>query len=213
MELATIELDVDEAKERYAEYAGAMKKRHSEEDAAIAAGYKALAEGKSLISMTETIAAGGADELGRPKLAVAASTADVVYLDRRRGGTVRFCASDQPRDGWTRDVSQAGVRVAAALEPLDHNLVWTNKLRSDRWGGCCWKAMVPLVPPRFRVRGWRSSHVLFEAEWAEHTPPAPVDPALLRHLRGDLWVVLGVWDLTPLERAVLGERLLTEARG
>jgi hypothetical protein len=32
------------------------------------------------------------------------------------------------------------------------------------------------------------------------------DPALLRHIRGDLWAVLAVWDLTELERAVLGQR-------
>jgi len=33
------------------------------------------------------------------------------------------------------------------------------------------------------------------------TPPR--DPALIRHIRGDLWAVLAVWDLTELERAVL----------
>jgi len=43
-------------------------------------------------------------------------------------------------------------------------------------------------------------HILWEADW--HLDP-PQDPALLRRLMGDLWVVLAVWDLTSLERAVL----------
>jgi hypothetical protein len=34
----------------------------------------------------------------------------------------------------------------------------------------------------------------------------PVDPALLRHIRGDLWAVLAVWNLTDLERYVLSQR-------
>ena len=37
---------------------------------------------------------------------------------------------------------------------------------------------------------------------------APRDPALLRHVRGDLWAVLSVWDLTDLERMVLSQRRL-----
>jgi hypothetical protein len=35
---------------------------------------------------------------------------------------------------------------------------------------------------------------------------APRDPALLRHVRGDLWAVLATWDLTELERLVLTQR-------
>jgi hypothetical protein len=40
----------------------------------------------------------------------------------------------------------------------------------------------------------------------EWTRVPPRDPALLRHIRGDLWVVLAVWDLTDLERLVLSQR-------
>jgi hypothetical protein len=66
--------------------------------------------------------------------------------------------------------------------------------------------VVPLVPPRFRPRRPRLArcHVLWEVE--EWSPVPPVDPALLRHIRGDLWAVLATWDLSPLERAVLGGR-------
>lgn len=46
--------------------------------------------------------------------------------------------------------------------------------------------------------------MLFEAEWR---PEPPKDPALLRHIGGDLYSVVAVWDLTELERAVLAGRL------
>lgn len=43
-----------------------------------------------------------------------------------------------------------------------------------------------------------------EAQWR---PVPPVDPFLLKHLGGTLYVVLAQWDLTPLEQAVLAGRL------
>jgi hypothetical protein len=35
---------------------------------------------------------------------------------------------------------------------------------------------------------------------------APEDPALIKHIRGDLWSVMAVWDLSELERLVLAQR-------
>jgi hypothetical protein len=46
--------------------------------------------------------------------------------------------------------------------------------------------------------------VLWEVEEWKRIPP--VDPALIRHVRGDLWAVLATWDLTDLERYVLSQR-------
>jgi hypothetical protein len=76
---------------------------------------------------------------------------------------------------------------------------WTNR----RWRGHC---IVPLVPPQHRPRRPKLGrfHVLWEVERWDHT--APRDPALLRHIRGDLWAVVATWDLTELERAVLAQR-------
>jgi hypothetical protein len=65
-------------------------------------------------------------------------------------------------------------------------------------------ALVPIVPPNLRPDRALSRYViLFEAEWR---PVPPVDPLLLRHLHGALYVVLAAWDLTPIERAVLAGR-------
>jgi hypothetical protein len=202
MNLSTIEMSRDEAIEALKEWSAVVKAKHSDEDAAIAEGYARLADGKALLSLTETIRAGGEDDMHRPRLAVAPVKADTIYLDRHRNGDVRFCVNQKP-GAWKLSVSSVGVCVDDALAEIDYNA----RQKLSRWDAVClYRAMVPVVPPRFRQRGWKGAHVLFEAEWAEHAPPAPVDPALIRHLRGDLWVVAGVWDLTPLERAVLTER-------
>src|SRR5215831_21256773 len=68
------------------------------------------------------------------------------------------------------------------------------------------RTVVPHVPPRCRPKRGRIGmfHVLWEVEEWNLVPP--VDPALLRHLRGDLWTVLATWELTDLERAVLSAR-------
>jgi hypothetical protein len=213
MELATIELDVDEAKERYKEYSAAVKRRHDDEDAAIAAGYKALAEGKSLISLRGTIAAGGVDELGRPNLALAPANCEWIWLGLGTGwrggrdlGTGSATFSVTPNPGPTRGRPSLRRRIhvpAGTLANTEIEVGW--QMARYRY-----RAMVPIVPAKLRpTRALTTYHVLFEAEWAIDPTP-PVDPALLQHLRGDLWMVLAVWDLTPLERAVLGERLLAE---
>lgn len=68
-----------------------------------------------------------------------------------------------------------------------------------------YSALVPLVPAPIRPRGALDGYrILFEPKWE---PVPPVDPMLLKHLHGALYVVLAHWDLTPLERAVLAGRL------
>jgi hypothetical protein len=84
------------------------------------------------------------------------------------------------------------VRVLDAFDPSDERPRWTATFR----------AIVPTVPPLLRPRHKLSGYtILWEADW---TNEAPVDPALLKHLGGDLYAVVAVWDLTELERAVLG---------
>ena len=66
-------------------------------------------------------------------------------------------------------------------------------------------AQTPYIPPMHRPkRGLANYTLLWQAEW---TPTPPRDPLLLRRIgRGDLWLVLAAWDLTPIEAAVLAGR-------
>jgi len=192
MNLHTIEVPREEAVRRFREYRDTVRRGRDEVDRALAAGYEALSKGWTLLRLQDTLAAGGIDELRRPRLAICRATA-----------------------AWCRWFGDSGTSVYAAdLERIPAR--WPTRMVSDRYvvtqalenaAGAQtgrWRALVPLVPPAARpADGLERYHVLWEAEWVERQPVAPGDPALVRHLGGDLWILLATWDLTELERAVL----------
>jgi hypothetical protein len=199
MQLDTLVLPEEDAAARLAEYEKAIKLDRNEEDVAIAAGYRAAKRGLPVIMLSQVMAAGGFHDNGLPKLAVARASATECWV------RVEGWGSDPVRNlvfsdtEWTRNrgtlVASRSVRINnIPIEPPNGRI---------RTAG---RTVVPLVPPAHRPKRGRISsfHVLWEVD--EWTPAPPVDPALIRHIRGDLWSVVAVWDLTPLERAVLSAR-------
>jgi hypothetical protein len=199
MDIATIEIPVEEAKARLAEYEESLKTDRNAEDEAIAMGYRAAARGLPVIQLSKCMDRGGWFDNGMPRLAVARADATECHVTVQSGG------HNPDRWGLTfadrRNDNSRGALVGAHVVRTHQAppTMWTNRA----WRGSC---IVPIVPPRFRPRRPRLSrcHVLWEVEKWDPTPP--VDPALIRHIRGDLWAVLATWDLTELERAVLSGR-------
>jgi hypothetical protein len=197
MELATFVIPEDEAKAKLDAYAHLVASQRTAEDRAIAAGYRAAARGLPVISLPRTVSAGGFFENGLPKIAVAPAAAAMCHVrwDSWRGADLIYA----DRDDWNVNrgalVGAHSVRVTVPGGDRPAG-------RTQRGGS----TIVPLIPPEHRPnpRWLRHCHVLWEVE--EWTRTVPVDPALLRHIRGDLWSVLAVWDLTELERYVLSQR-------
>lgn len=212
MELATIEMERPKAREAFLDYRRAVRQRHNAEDEEIMRGYKALAAGKTLIHLSRTMSAGGTSEFRfrrwrgdteavtavLPKLAVCRAHVPTAYTNGiNRNGSLEIRSKQEviARNTFDR------VRLTERTFPM-HDLHEEGSDWRQRF-----KAMVPIVPPALRPGyGLHNYHILWEAEWALHTPPAPVDPALLKHIGGDLYAVIAVWDLTELEQAVLGGR-------
>jgi len=194
--LAALEIGEDEAREKLAEYEQALGAHRTAEDAAIAAGYRAAARGFAVISLPRTVAAGGFHDNGLPRIAVLGAEATQCFA-RWDGTSLVFADSDDWRVNRGALVNRHSVRVSLAGDDVP---AWNWRSRGS--------AMVPLVPPAHRLspRRMRHCHILWEVE--EWSPVPPRDPALLRHVRGDLWAVLSVWDLTDLERMVLSQRRL-----
>lgn len=209
MNLQPIDVDRNEARKAFLEYRGSVrslldkevdaadaKRREAlraqrEHDEAIMRGYRLIAAGKQIISLAETIVAGGVDELHRPKLAIARADNRRIKCDIYRNGSVRFLGS------WQRN-NHRNPRTLDRIELPEKTLPgWTGGDFSARWS-----AIVPSIPPRFRPAELTNYHLLWEADWRR----PPVDPALLRALGNGLYVVVATWDLTALERAVLGTR-------
>jgi len=194
MELQQIQMDKERARELYLEYKAAPKSEETAaEDTAIARGYKALSEGRAIIDLKEAFASAGVDDEGRPRLAIAGSTAlDVVC--RTKNDTAAFYwgnAIHRSRYGniETNRRATRSIRRVACTGVGDYS--WGKLLHTP----------TPNVPPRFRPkRGLRWCYTLWEVDKWESVP---YDPFLLRRVGGDLYVVLAQWDLTELERSVL----------
>jgi len=197
MELTTL-ISPEEAAEQLRVYEAQLAEERTAEDDAIRAGYRAAARGNPVIELSTAVAAGGWFRSGLPRIAVVRADATECWVNVRRpqwdGAETELVFTD---NGSTRGWAMVGRHRVAVSVPTPE--VVTNRA----WRG---RTIVPSIPPNHRPRRTRLHrfHILWEVErWAQ---VAPRDPALLRHIRGDLWAVMATWDLTDLERAVLSAR-------
>lgn len=200
MDLQPMTMPEEAAKAAFREYRGAFLAERNRIDGELMRGYKALSEGKQLIRLTETITAGGVDEMGRPRLAIARADETEIGFSRERNGAVTFAPDHARQWGRSEAADRAFAMPAGTLPPLADDAKFDYGYDSY--------ATIPIIPPRLRPpHGLSGFQLLWEAIWhARRQTRAPRDPALLKHIGGDLYAVLAVWDLTDLERAVLEMR-------
>lgn len=227
MILSTVEIPRTNARAEALAYTGAARResdpaRRAELEQMAHAYRVAARTDVGLVALTPTITAGGTmtrttvhkwwgdggeKETRRnyllPKLAVCRWQAAFCYTDGiRRGGGVEFSDSLRRRPTYHSGVIDLTTQfeLPAGYEPgYQHVATQTT----------AWAAMVPIVPPRHRpTRGLGDRLVLWEVDdWQRTTVPRPPgDPALLRHVAGDIYAVEAVWHLTELEQLVLSGR-------
>jgi hypothetical protein len=223
MELSTVEIPRAGAREQAAEYrraaANTKNPRERREFEEIARAYRIAArDDVALIALTPTIAAGGTvtrtlvygkGSVGERRSqfllpALAACRADAAFcysLGVQRDGSIEFI------DSLNRDARYRKGRLK--LETSFQLPDGYEAGKDTWWDSSAWTAMVPIVPPKHRpARGLGERLVLWEVEnWEWRSIPRPPgDPALLRHVGGDIYAVEAVWDLTELEKLVLSGR-------
>ncbi|HEY2596961.1 MAG TPA: hypothetical protein VGJ79_00620 [Candidatus Dormibacteraeota bacterium] len=189
METETITVDREEAAAIYRKY---REHQHYSTpiDREVQRVYEAIAKKKIVVQALASIVKAGLGEDGLPKLAIVRADSEKCHLQLRGDGGARFS-----KDGWAPDRNR---RTYIDLPPGSFP---ASNRRFNHY-----EALTPLVPIHIRPqRALENYHILFEAEWSRVVPK---DPLLLRRLsKGDLWVVIGAWDLTDVERAVLAGRL------
>jgi hypothetical protein len=199
MDLTTIEMDPAAARQAFLEYRDSVRRRHDVEEAQIMRGYQALAKGESVIDLVSTIRTGGGrlqpggwrGAVWVPNLAVMRADQRWCWVSTHSDGRVEYHSK--------RSYTSRETRNLVALPP---GTLPSPSGANTSYGEA--RAMVPPVPPHHRpAAALGSYHILFEAEWRD---VAPEDPALLRHIGGDLYVIVATWDLTELERTVLAGR-------
>lgn len=190
----TLEIKVDKlkAKELYRAY---LTHQHYEQpvDEEIKRAYRLISQGRMVIQALESVKLAGQGDDGWPKLAIARADQKQQRCIVHRDGSAMMAPSF-----WGRRRRPAGERATEFNWPLR---TFRPTLRSETG-----EARVPLIPLPMRPRrGLQNYHILWEADWRRAIAE---DPLLLRRLgKGDLWLVLGQWDLTPVERAALATRV------
>jgi hypothetical protein len=160
-------------------------------DKEVANAYQKLAQGKLVIKALESVATAGVNERGLPLLAIARADARTCRLSMYGNGGAVMSTGNGP----SRRNTTSTVRFEFPAGTFPGTAGWKNA-----------ESVVPHPPLHLRPkRGLQNYHVLYEAIW---TKAPPVDPFLIRRLgKGDLWLVLAMWDLTEVERAALAARL------
>lgn len=182
MKVEKIVVDRKKALELYRAYK--THQHYSEPiDREIQRAYQLIAQGRMVVKALESIAAAGLGLDKMPKLAIARADSSQCYW-RTTAGQGRFVSDDLRT--YARDRS------------------FTVKFEGVTYQYPEGRAVVPLVPIHMRPkRGVANYHILWEADWKA----IPKDPMLLRRIGGDLWLVVAVWDLTEVERAVMATRM------
>jgi hypothetical protein len=181
MDLNVIAMDATEAEKAFRAYRGEFLAHRNRIDGELMKGYKAISEGKKLISLTEAIIAGGLNDQGLPRIAINQADEEFVMLDVNGSGDATFYNGRSRHSLTVRGIPD---------------------LTRSKWNQ---RAVMPIIPPQYRPPYNLSNyHLLWEVDKWTTAPQPRRDPALLKHIGGDLYAVLAVWDLTELESRILG---------
>jgi hypothetical protein len=190
MDLNVIAMDATAAEQAFREYRAAFMKHRNQIDGELMRGYKLLAQGKKLISLTEAMATAGLNDQGLPAIAVNRADESFVLLDV--GGwrvNYRDTRGVFYNNGARQPIHPISVQMPAGVVTPKQNQ----------------RAVAPIIPPKYRPPfKLENYHLLWEVDRWTTNPQPRRDPALLKHLGGDLYAVLAVWDLTELESRILG---------
>ncbi|TMK82957.1 MAG: hypothetical protein E6G57_16585 [Actinobacteria bacterium] len=191
---ALTQIDRTQARELWRKYQE-HRAYQSPADAEIAAIYKRIANGHTVIRALEAIRLAGFNGEGLPRLAVARADTQVCYWHHRENGQCQFTDSR-----WMNRRSHISLKSRTIT--LDWPGAMAPVQQKGHWN---YEATVPLVPVHIRPkRGLANYHILWEAEWTRRYPS---DPYLLRRFGGDAWLVVAAWDLTDVERAVMSSQM------
>jgi len=153
-------------------------------DVEIARVYRAIAKGKTVISVNDAIVRGGIDATGRPRLAIMRADQAACRCDPWNNNRVRYMnEADSPASDRYFEVPWPN-RAVVYHGPL--------------------RALLPRIPPQHRPAADKLSeyHILWEADWTA----IPRDPYLLKRIGKDAWLVCAAWCLTEVELSVLRAR-------
>jgi len=195
--ISTIKIPKEQAKEEWKKYVQVLKKRKEKYLQVMKQAMYQMKKGRKLIDIYKIIKEVGLNENNEPKLAIARADIREVVFEKRDEGSGIFGTGIEYRSvKWNKD----------RVELPQH----TFKIRWKREEQSKWsidkkllKTKVPIIPVEILPDGDLSNYyILWEiSKWEEL--PQTKDPILLKRISENLFVILGVWELTELEQSII----------
>lgn len=208
-----VTLNKEDALEKFNEYKSALRVSRSQHDRMMKAVYGALSEGLGVINPRAAILKAGVEPTNfHPRLAISRADRATVYFNRQHWDDRAYFSSSERFFLRAPNKSAQAKRDQFVFET--GQLPRSNDLNRKSWNETLYdqivKATVPIIPPEHRPHEATLSgySILWEVEKWEALPRprrAPGDPMLLKPLaQTGLYAVMAHWDLTEIEKMVLG---------
>lgn len=193
----------DEALKSFHVYREAVQRSRSAADRSIMQAYKALSEGLGVLNLAAVMKQAGVDPVTwKPRLAIMRADMPQVFFKRGNSGSGYFSFSNR----YYLQRRNKSVATARQQFVLPQETFASPKPFSARPNDYhhVQVAPVPPIPPQFRPADAYSKYcILWEVnEWTALAPPD--DPMLLKPIGAGLYAVVAHWDLSPIEKIVLG---------
>ena len=188
----------EQAKIEWKKYCEVLKKRKDKHLKIMKESMYFAKQGKALINIYDVIKKGGLNKNNEPRLAIARADINEVLFERRDTGSGIFGVSQRYSRGveWLKDNVYMPDKTFKIHWEREENSTWNIK-------GKLLKTKVPLVPVELTPEGsLRNYYILWEVKSWEILPEVK-DPFLLKRISENMFVILGSWDITELERAII----------
>ena len=202
--LVPVTMEIEKAKEEHAKYVDLAKKSTERYVHDMKSALWQLSRGNELIDIYQTFKRVALED-DMPKLAIVRADAELCYFHKRKNGA--GCFGHRPINrNW-----RVG-KIALPTGTFAWQNSWVRREPSTwRTGGYNETDHASTVPPVIPAHVYPSKplhnyFILWEVEkggWLPDPLP-PEDPYLLKRITPNLFVPLASWDLTPLEKSILG---------
>lgn len=196
MKIEKMSLNRRKAHKLWKEYVAASKKDSKDKTLKdMKAAYNQLKSGRKLIDIQKVFEKSGIRGKKEPRLAIALATSRTVFCTYSET-TLKF----QMKHFEHYNTKKEDI-VIRNMPSLPSEFV-TDKFYNERR----MTALVPVIPVSIRPDKLDDSYyILWEVEKWKLVPPN--DPYLLRRITNNIFVVVGAWNLTELEKSVMRGRI------
>ncbi len=185
----------EQAKAEWKIYCDLLKKRKDEHLRILKDSMYWAKQGKALINVYEAIQKAGLNKNDEPRFAIARADLTTVKFEKRDTSSGRYIMND----AWDKtnvELPQKTFKVEwnrpeGSTSPWE---IYNKELT----------AKVPIIPALLMPEGdLKNYYILWEVKEWEKLPEVK-DPFLLKRISENMFVILGAWDITELERAIVG---------